>query len=436
MVSLIETVIGMAVIFVSIAALCSAITEVISNFINMRARMLWAAMRDLVGQEMADGMANSHLVQARTRLGPWEKLLAKFKIRPKLPSYISPNLFFLSVVDEAVRHRRKQVKKENEAKVAAFKEAREKAAKSDSQGGQGANEEVSEWPTDGHITTVAGMHFPQSNDELIALFAHLPNESVRMALKILVAQANKDLTKAGHNIGAWFDESMSDVSAWYRRWTQAVIFLVAFCVAGGLGADAIKIASELWGNAELRHETLEAANSIIQDPVLQKLLTDSAGSSLSSGFGQELAQGLVQDLKEATAEQADASDATSSQQEGADSSSSAGEAPNSFAAEDLKAVAKLMDGLQSMGIDFHPYDTERLTGMYQARYGSDSEPNVLFLVLLWLRNHGIGFFITALAASLGAPFWFGVLNRLVPMRLAGDPPKPIRDAAESAMKSR
>ena len=94
-----------------------------------------------------------------------------------------------------------------------------------------------------------------------------------------------------------------------------------------------------------------------------------------------------------------------------------------------------MDGLESMGVDFHPYNAERLTAQYQSRYGSESEPNVLILVLLWLRNHGIGFLITALAASLGAPFWFGVLNRVVPMRLAGDPPKPIRDAAVSAKNS-
>ena len=36
----------------------------------------------------------------------------------------------------------------------------------------------------------------------------------------------------------------------------------------------------------------------------------------------------------------------------------------------------------------------------------------------------LGWLITALAVSLGAPFWFDLLNRLVKLRGTGTKPKP------------
>jgi hypothetical protein len=42
----------------------------------------------------------------------------------------------------------------------------------------------------------------------------------------------------------------------------------------------------------------------------------------------------------------------------------------------------------------------------------------------WLRDHGLGFLITAIALSLGAPFWFDLLNKLVSLRSSGQKPEP------------
>jgi hypothetical protein len=57
-------------------------------------------------------------------------------------------------------------------------------------------------------------------------------------------------------------------------------------------------------------------------------------------------------------------------------------------------------------------------------------------------HHLLGWFITALAATLGAPFWFDTLNRLMSIRSAGkspeeDPkrPKKVPAAREPGQKS-
>lgn len=41
----------------------------------------------------------------------------------------------------------------------------------------------------------------------------------------------------------------------------------------------------------------------------------------------------------------------------------------------------------------------------------------------WLKAHLLGFVITAAALSLGAPFWFDLLNKLVSLRSSGQKPK-------------
>jgi hypothetical protein len=47
---------------------------------------------------------------------------------------------------------------------------------------------------------------------------------------------------------------------------------------------------------------------------------------------------------------------------------------------------------------------------------------------------GIGWLITALAVSQGAPFWFDVLNKVVNTRASGVVPKPEGDQGAFAQK--
>jgi hypothetical protein len=38
-------------------------------------------------------------------------------------------------------------------------------------------------------------------------------------------------------------------------------------------------------------------------------------------------------------------------------------------------------------------------------------------------SHLLGWLLTAMAVSLGAPFWFDLLNKLVSVRVSGNPPE-------------
>ncbi|TQK03557.1 hypothetical protein FBX97_5129 [Herbaspirillum sp. SJZ107] len=61
---------------------------------------------------------------------------------------------------------------------------------------------------------------------------------------------------------------------------------------------------------------------------------------------------------------------------------------------------------------------EKANGQVLPRWGSLKEDG-----LPLLAQHGLGWLLTALAATLGAPFWFDLLNRIISIRAAGKPPE-------------
>jgi hypothetical protein len=45
-----------------------------------------------------------------------------------------------------------------------------------------------------------------------------------------------------------------------------------------------------------------------------------------------------------------------------------------------------------------------------------------------------GWLVTAMAASLGAPFWFDILNKLVNLRVGGKPPEQSKKQSDEKEK--
>ena len=58
-------------------------------------------------------------------------------------------------------------------------------------------------------------------------------------------------------------------------------------------------------------------------------------------------------------------------------------------------------------------------------------------IAMWVLLSLIGWTITSLAVSLGAPFWFDTLNRFMQLRSSGSPPPPVtptRDADKTSTR--
>lgn len=93
----------------------------------------------------------------------------------------------------------------------------------------------------------------------------MENERVARALLNALDLAQDDLNKARLNLESWFDAGMDRVSGWYKRSTQIIVFFIAFGIAAILNVDAIGIANFLYNNDNARIAILQKANDAISE---------------------------------------------------------------------------------------------------------------------------------------------------------------------------
>ena len=203
---------------------------------------------------------------------------------------------------------------------------------------------------------------------------------VDRVLALLWKEAKNDPDQFRANIETWFNDSMERVSGWYKRRTQTLLLIWAAVVTIGTNADTLVIAKTLW-----------------RDPALRQALV-------------ERAEGYV-----ATQPRPGAAPATLT----ADEASARYEA----AIEDL-AELQLPIGWDD------PVETgEGDTSLRLINDTGDNWPGPIWApggFQRWLQaadQHSIGWLLTILAVSMGAPFWFDTLNRIMSVRTAGKAPE-------------
>jgi hypothetical protein len=157
----------------------------------------------------------------------------------------------------------------------------------------------------------------------------------------------------------WFDESMDRVSGWYKRRAQLVTFIVAVVLAIGLNASALRIAEQLSAEPSVRAAVVTKAEAAAQDPASEEVEAEDGESEAAAQLKQS-----------------------------------------------GKDMEKAVDDLAALDLPVF--------------WAKENVPD-------WSWD-GIGlalagWLITALAVSLGAPFWFDTLNKLSNLRLAGKRPE-------------
>lgn len=195
---------------------------------------------------------------------------------------------------------------------------------------------------------------------------------------LLLHEAGDDAEKARKNLEGWYNDAMDRVGGWYKQKTQAVIFIVALIVCTALNIDSIKISQTLWTDIALRQALVEAASS-----------TDIAGL-----------------MTQASAEQKPAGDAAAAAQPNEP-------APVEDSTDNIQQSAKTAGVLVEQIKGLHLPIGWKLSDGQWAFAG--------FGFMEWLVKI-LGILITTFAGSLGAPFWFQLLNKIVDLRAAGKQP--------------
>lgn len=194
--------------------------------------------------------------------------------------------------------------------------------------------------------------------------AALPEGSVRTSVLALVQRSNQNLEKAQLATEAWFKDAMDRVNGWYKRRTQLWTIIIAFFLTLVANANTINIVKKLGNDPVLRAAIVEEAKVRAQKP----------RPTISVEY----------------ADQDDPTNPTITHNEG-----------NELSQNEMDLLGQTLGWHDNVFYDKNGYSWTKQ---------------------IWLERV-IGWLLTILAISLGAPFWFDLLNKIVNIRFAGKSPE-------------
>jgi hypothetical protein len=218
---------------------------------------------------------------------------------------------------------------------------------------------------------------------------------LREALAYVRSRGDESAEALEAHLRRLFDATMDRVSGWYKRHAQAWSLTLAAIVTLVLNVDTLRTMRVLWTNPTLRAVMVAAA-----------LERSNDGPAPAS---------------QPTAPQADGSQPAPVQ-------------PLQLTAQERE----LLDELTGWSDDWADFQRR-----VQARQAAAALPALGFgekVGVFWpwlggvLWAHGLGWLMTAIAVSMGAPFWFDVLKKFMNVRNSG--PRPDERAPASAAAAR
>lgn len=207
-----------------------------------------------------------------------------------------------------------------------------------------------------------------------------------------------DIVKFKLHVEAWFDRTMEQCTEWYKRKIQVVLFVIGLMMAWIFNADTFVIISKLSNDKVARDKIVSMASAYVQNH------SEPASDSVHAIENRKRLDELLKVKKELDADIAKA---------------------NHLLGEgswlpDVVSVKFEKDGQHI----FIPAIEERALPKWARDQIGSSTPNSLSFGLRdrlcyffnLLGSHFFGYFFTAIAVSLGAPFWFDLLNKLMKLR--------------------
>ena len=186
--------------------------------------------------------------------------------------------------------------------------------------------------------------------------AGLPeNSQLRQVLEQLKDDGEDNVEAYKARLQKWFDGMMEQSSGWYKRHLQFVTLFVGLAIAAVFNADSFQIYSHLTTNTAARQKLNALAEKFVGENEVLPTPT-SPGDSLT-----------MQEIKT--------------------------EVNKFISSEEFKQTANIL------GLGWRKGD--------------------LFVSpVAWLQRL-LGWFVTALAIALGAPFWFDILKKVITIRSSG-----------------
>jgi len=241
------------------------------------------------------------------------------------------------------------------------------------------------------LTAIDPDYAARNANEIAAAIDKLPvPDDTRQLLQSFLKQANGNLDQFRKQIESWFDSVMDRVSGWYkRRMANFVLVFAAVIVVGG-NIDTLAISQALYGDPALREKMVSLASGYANQA--------SAAQPVQPGQSAKSGQSTQPDKPAQSAQPGQPAQPSQS--------------PNPTV--DLEKYKGDLEKVRAAGL---PIGWE---GINRASLENKDSG--------WWLSKIFGWLITICAASLGAPFWFDMLSKIMNIRNSG--PK-TKDTAQT-----
>ena len=246
----------------------------------------------------------------------------------------------------------------------------------------------------------SGPLFPQ----LERTIGKLPDGDLKRTLTLFVQDAGGDLDAFRAGIEHWFDDAMDRLSGIYKRLSQYVLLLLGLVFAIALNVDSVHLAHALWFEKPMRDAVVASAGVFKPPP---DTTPDTALKDMHSAMASLYAEHLPIGWSGACPAVAAATAAPAAANAGAPRAAQPGTGP---AAKPCKAG----------------WSIKRFEAWLTWRNVRDEAPGGALHLLGWL--------LSAFAISLGAPFWFDLVNKFTNLRASGPAPATADQRAAAARK--
>jgi hypothetical protein len=209
---------------------------------------------------------------------------------------------------------------------------------------------------------------------------NMPDCNIRDVLLSHITLANEDLTTLRDGLAAYFDGAMDRVTGIYKRYLKWISFAVGAVLVVALNADTIAAATALWKDSSLRSQMVENARALVDQKNKPSPDAKQGGAGAS-------------DPQKKDASPLD---------------------PDQLATK----LGELETKIRPLPIG---WPDENLKTLLRSAHGCSAA----FLYLMKI----LGLLMSALAVSLGAPFWFDTLSKFMNVRGAGAKPDTAKKTA-------
>ena len=375
--SILDVAVGLVFVFLTLSLICSAANEGIESFLKKRAKNLEKGIRELLGDLSAH--ATSATSQTGTAQQPTSDQQAPGGTAGKQAPGTTPTDFVELLYNHGLINSLYRGK-------------------------------YGETPLGKLPSYIPSANFALAVLDLRKTVQPLPR-NLQSALDAFEMKAKGDLVMLQRELEGWYNSSMDRVSGWYKRQTQMIVVALGLAAAIILNVDSLYIARRLSTDPNLRQSVARMAEEAAKHPPKNPATQANPANASDQGNSS------------AAAAQPQSGDAGSSMTE-------------TQAVAQIRADLQTLDGV-GLPLGWKEFATDfRMKRAAQARAlkqegktpEKESRLGVYFDVgVEAVKLHGIGWIITALAVSLGAPFWFDMLNKIMVVRATVKPSEKSGD---------